>query len=231
MSTIKAAITGVNGWVPDYVLTNKELEKIVDTTDEWITERTGIKERRILKGEGLGVSDMGAEAVRGLLEKTGTKQEEVDALLVATTTPDFVFPATANIICDKVGIKNVLSYDINAACSGFIFTLTTAAKLIESGFYKKVIVYGGDKMSSILNYNDRQTCIIFGDGGGAVLLEPTTDGTGIIDAILRSDGAGKAFLHQKAGGSVKPASHETVDAGEHYVYQEGKWHFQQAKEK
>ena len=222
MSTIKAAITGVYGWVPDYVLTNKELEKIVDTTDEWITERTGIKERRILKGEGLGVSDMGAEAVRGLLEKTGTKPEEVDALLVATTTPDFVFPATANIICDKVGIKNVLSYDINAACSGFIFTLTTAAKLIESGFYKKVIVYGGDKMSSILNYNDRQTCIIFGDGGGAVLLEPTTDGTGIIDAILRSDGAGKAFLHQKAGGSVKPASHETVDAGEHYVYQEGK---------
>ena len=222
MSTIKAAITGVYGWVPDYVLTNKELEKIVDTTDEWITERTGIKERRILKGEGLGVSDMGAEAVRGLLEKTATKPEEVDALLVATTTPDFVFPATANIICDKVGIKNVLSYDINAACSGFIFTLTTAAKLIESGFYKKVIVYGGDKMSSILNYNDRQTCIIFGDGGGAVLLEPTTDGTGIIDAILRSDGAGKAFLHQKAGGSVKPASHETVDAGEHYVYQEGK---------
>ena len=222
MSTIKAAITGVHGWVPDYVLTNKELEKIVETSDEWITERTGIKERRILKGEGLGVSDMGAEAVKGLLKKTGTSPEEIDALLCATTTPDFVFPATANIICDKVGIKNVLSYDINAACSGFIFTLTTAAKLIESGFYKKIIVYGGDKMSSILNYNDRQTCIIFGDGGGAVLLEPITDGTGILDAILRSDGAGKPFLHQKAGGSVKPASHESIDAGEHFVYQEGK---------
>ncbi|MBC7411523.1 MAG: ketoacyl-ACP synthase III [Bacteroidia bacterium] len=222
MSLIKAAITGVHAWAPDYILTNKELETLIDTNDEWITERTGIKERRILKGEGLGTSDMGVMAVNGLLKKKNLQPSDIDCLLVATTTPDMQFPATATIICDKVGIKNALSYDINAACSGFIFTLVTAAKFIETGMYKRVIVYGGDKMSSIMDYKDRATCIIFGDGGGAVLLEASTDENGIIDAILRTDGAGREFLHQKAGGSVKPASHATVDAGEHYVYQEGK---------
>ncbi len=214
MSKITAAITAVHAWVPENIVTNKDLEKIVDTTDEWIVTRTGIHERRILNGEGLGVSDMAVHAVNGLLEKRGLKPEDIDCLLCATTTPDMVFPATANIICDKVGIKNALSFDINAACSGFIFTLATAAQFIETGKYKKVIVYGGDK--------DRTTCIIFGDGGGAVLLEPNEEGLGVLDSILRTDGSGRAFLHQKAGGSVKPASHATVDAKEHYVYQEGK---------
>ncbi len=222
MSTIRAAITGVNAWVPQDKLTNKDLEKIIDTNDEWITERTGIKQRHILKGEGLGTSDMGVEAIKGLLKKKNLQPQDIDCLLVATTTPDLQFPATANIICDKLGIKNALSYDINAACSGFIYTLTTAAKFIETGMYKRIVVYGGDKMSSIIDYQDRATCIIFGDGGGAVLLEPTTENVGIKDAILRTDGSGRAFLHQKAGGSVKPASHATVDAREHYVYQEGK---------
>lgn len=221
MSTIKAAITAVHAWVPETVLTNQQLEKMVDTTNEWILERTGIHQRHIL-GEGLGTSDMGKMAVEGLLKKKNIKPEEIDCLICATTTPDMQFPATANIICDKVGIKNALSYDINAACSGFLFALATAAQFVETGKYKKVIVYGGDKMSSIIDYTDRATCIIFGDGGGAVLLEPTTDGTGVLDSILRTDGSGRVYLHQKAGGSVKPASHATVDAKEHYVYQEGK---------
>lgn len=216
-----AAITAVNGYVPDYVLTNAELEKIVDTTDEWIQSRTGIKERRILKGEGKGTSDMGAEAVKGLLKKRGIDASEIDLLICATTTPDMQFPATANIITDKVGAKNAFGFDINAACSGFIYALNTAAKFIESGAYKKIVVVGGDKMSSIINYEDRTTCIIFGDGAGAVLLEPSKDENGIQDAILRSDGSGRIHLHQKAGGSAKPASHATVDAKEHYVYQEG----------
>lgn len=218
---IVAAITAVNGYVPDYVLTNAELEKLVDTTDEWILSRTGISERRILKGEGKGTSDMAVEAVKGLLAKRGIDASEIDLLICATTTPDMQFPATANIITDKVGAKNAFGFDINAACSGFIYALTTASKYIESGLYKKVIVVGGDKMSSIINYEDRTTCIIFGDGAGAVLLEPSTDGNGIIDAILRSDGSGRVHLHQKAGGSAKPASKETVEAKEHYVYQEG----------
>jgi 3-oxoacyl-[acyl-carrier-protein] synthase-3 len=221
MQKINAAITAVGGYVPDYVLTNKELETMVDTTDEWIQSRTGIRERRILKGEGKGTSDMAVEAVKMVLDKRGIAPEEIDLLICATTTPDFQFPATANVISDKAGLKNAFGYDVSAACSGFLFALTTGSQFIETGKYKKVIVVGGDKMSSIMDYEDRATCIIFGDGAGAVLLEPNTEGVGIIDSILRSDGAGRAFLHQKAGGSVKPASIETVMAKEHYVYQEG----------
>lgn len=221
MNKTRAAITGVFGYVPEYVLTNKELEVMVDTTDEWIQTRTGIQERRILKGDGKGTSDMGAAAVLGLLAKKGIDASEIDLLICATTTPDMQFPATANIITDKIGAKNAFGFDINAACSGFIYALTTAAKFIETGSYKKIVVVGGDKMSSIINYEDRTTCIIFGDGAGAVLLEPSTDGNGIVDSILKSDGSGRIHLHQKAGGSAKPASHETVEAKEHYVYQEG----------
>ncbi|HNU48370.1 MAG TPA: beta-ketoacyl-ACP synthase III, partial [Bacteroidia bacterium] len=221
MEKIRAAITAVNAWVPDYVLTNKELETMVETNDEWIQTRTGIKERRILKDAGEGTSKIGVESVNGLLKKRGIQAEEIDLLICATTTPDLVFPATANIICDKVGAKNAFGYDIQAACSGFLFALTTAAKFIESGQYKKVVVVGADKMSAIIDYSDRATCIIFGDGGGAVLLEPDTNGYGIYDAVLKSDGSGRHFLHQKAGGSVKPPTHATIDAKEHFVYQEG----------
>jgi len=217
-----AAITGVYGYVPEYRLTNAELEKMVDTSDEWIMTRTGIKERRILKGEGLATSDMVVEAVKGLLEKTGNKATDIDMLLVATTTPDMPFPATANIACDKLGCNHILSFDISAACSGFLYALTTGAKFIETGTYKKVVIVGADKMSSIINYTDRTTCVIFGDGAGAVLLEPSTDGNGIVDSVLKTDGSGRHFLHQKAGGSLKPASRDTVDANEHTVYQEGK---------
>ncbi len=221
MAKLRAAITGIHAWAPVDILTNKELEKMVDTTDEWIISRTGIKERHILKGKGLGTSDMGVEAVKGLLKKTGTTPDEVDLLICATVTPDMQFPATANIISDKVGIKNAFSFDMNAACSTFIFALVTASKYVESGEYKKVIVVGGDKMSSITDYTDRATCVIFGDAAGAVLLEPTTDEIGIIDHRFYTDGSGRVHLHQKAGGSVKPASHETVDAREHFIYQEG----------
>lgn len=221
MHKITAAITGVQGYVPDYILTNKELETMVDTTDEWITSRTGIRERRILKGKDQGTSVMGIEAVKGLLKKTNTDPKEIDLLICATVTPDMQFPATANIIADAVGAINAFNYDINAACSGFIYSLVTASKFIESGSYKKVIVVGADKMSSIIDYTDRATCIIFGDGAGAVLLEPNTEGYGIMDAILKSDGSGAQYLHQKAGGSRRPASHDTVDRREHFVYQEG----------
>jgi 3-oxoacyl-[acyl-carrier-protein] synthase-3 len=221
MTKITAAITAVNAWVPDYLLTNQVLETMIDTTDEWITSRTGIKERHILKTPGEATSDIGARAVEGLLKKRGISAEEIDLIICATTTPDMQFPATANIISDKVGAKNAFSYDLNAACSGFIFALATGSKFIETGQYKKVIVVGADKMSSIIDYTDRATCVIFGDGGGAVLLEPNTDGFGILDSILRTDGSGRAHLHQKAGGSLKPASAETVAAKEHYVYQEG----------
>ena len=221
MQKIHAAITAVGGYIPDYVLTNAELEKMVDTTDEWIQTRTGIKERRILKGEGKGTSDLAVEAIKQIFEKRGIKPEEIDLVICATTTPDFTFPATANVISDKAGMVNAFGYDINAACSGFLYALTTGAQFIETGRHKKVIVVGADKMSSILDYEDRATCIIFGDGGGAVLLEPNTEGNGIIDSILRSDGAGRAHLHQKAGGSVKPATVETVMNKEHFVYQEG----------
>lgn len=221
MQKINAAITAVGGYVPDYVLTNAELEKMVDTTDEWIQSRTGIKERRILKGEGKGTSDLAVGAIKQIFEKRGIDPKEIDLIICATTTPDYQFPATANVISDKLGMANAFGYDINAACSGFLFALNTGAQFIQTGKYKKVIVVGADKMSSIMDYNDRATCIIFGDGGGAVLLEPTTEDVGIIDSVLRSDGAGRVHLHQKAGGSVKPASMETVMNKEHYVYQEG----------
>jgi len=222
MSKITAAITGINGWVPEYKLTNQELSTMVDTNDEWITSRTGIKERRILKGEGLGSSDLGANAVKGLLEKKNIKADEIDLIICATATPDMLFPSTACIIADKVGAKNAFAFDLMAACSGFLFSLSTASKYIESGAYKKVIVVGADKMSSIINYEERTTCVIFGDGAGAVLLEPNEEGLGIQDAILKSDGSGKDYLHMKGGGSVKPSTHETVDAKEHYIYQDGK---------
>lgn len=222
MSKINALITAVSGYVPDYILSNQELEKMVDTNDEWIMARTGIKERRILKGKEQGTSVMGIKAVEMLLEKSGVKAEEIDLLICATVTPDMQFPASANLISDAVGAVNAFSYDINAACSGFLYALATGSKFIESGAYKKVVVVGADKMSSIIDYTDRATCIIFGDGAGAVLLEPTTENYGVLDAVLKSDGSGAVYLHQKAGGSRKPASHETVDAKEHFVYQEGK---------
>ena len=221
MGKLRAAITGINAWTPEYKLTNQELSKMVDTSDEWIMQRVGIKERRILKGEGLGSSYLGEQAVRGLLLKTKTTPEEVDLVICSTVTPDMFFPATANIISDKCGIKNAFSFDLNAACSGFLFALQTAANYVESGRYKKVIVVGADKMSSITDYTDRTTCPLFGDAAGAVLLEPTTEDYGIMDYIFHTDGSGMKFLHIKAGGSIKPASHETVDAKEHFIYQEG----------
>lgn len=221
MTHIKAAITGVHGYLPDYVLTNAELEKMVDTNDEWIVSRTGIKERRILKGEGKGSSHMGAEAVKGLLQKKGIKPGEIDLLICATTTPDFIFPCTANLICDMVGIRNVGSFDIQAACSGFLYALTTASQFIETGKYRKVIVVGADKMSAIVDYTERKTCVLFGDGAGAVLLEPDTSGLGILDSLIKSDGSGQPYLHQKAGGSRYPPTHETIDNRMHYVFQDG----------
>lgn len=228
MSRITAAIKGVAGYVPDYVLTNKELESYVDTNDEWIVTRTGIKERRILKEEGSGTSYLMIKAIKALLEKTNTNPEEIDLVISCTTTPDLVFPATGNIVSANCGIKNAFSYDLQAACSGFLYGLATGAAFIASGTYKKVIVVGADKMSSIVDYQDRATCIIFGDGGGAVLLEPSEDGFGVIDQVLRADGTGEAYLHMKAGGSRNPASHETVDRREHFVFQEGSTVFKHA---
>ena len=221
MNKIRAAITGVGGYVPDYILTNQELETMVDTSDEWITTRTGIKERRILKGDDKGVSVLGIEAVKDMLAKTGTDPKEIDLLIFATVTADMTFPATANIVATAVGAVNAFSYDMGAACSGFLYGLTTGATFIESGRYKKVVVIGGDKMSAIVDYTDRTTCIIFGDGAGCVLLEATTEDVGIIDSLLRSDGSGETFLHMKAGGSRKPATAATVEARQHFVYQEG----------
>jgi 3-oxoacyl-[acyl-carrier-protein] synthase-3 len=220
MSKIHAAITAVNAYVPEYILTNQELEKMVETNDEWIVSRTGIKERRILKGN-LGTSDMAVKAVEGLLKKRGIAAEEIDMIIFCTTTPDMVFPASANILAHKVGAINAWGYDLNAACSGFLFGLATGSQFIETGKYKKVLVVGGDKMSSIINYKDRTSCIIFGDGCGAVLLEANTEGYGVIDSILKSDGSGGPYLCQKAGGSLRPASHETVDNEEHFLHQEG----------
>ncbi len=222
MSKIYAAITAVGGYVPDYVLTNHELETMVDTNDEWITTRTGIKERRIQKGEGLATSDMAVPAVLELLKKRGIGAEEIDLIIFCTSTPDMPFPATANILADKVGAKNAWGYDLNAACSGFIFGLSTGAQFIETGKYQKVLIVGGDKMSSIINYEDRATCIIFGDGCGAALLEPNTEGNGIMDFICKSDGSGRDLLNQRGGGSLIPASHESVDAKLHYAHQEGR---------
>ena len=231
MTKINAAITAVSHHVPDYVLSNKELEKLVDTTDEWITSRTGIKERRILKGEDQGVTEMAKVAVQNLLQKRGIGPEEIDLVIFCSVTPDKIFPASANIVSRKVGMNDAFGYDLNAACSGFLYGLVTGSKFIETGSYKKVLVIGADKMSSIIDYTDRATCIIFGDGAGAVLLEPTTDGMGIQDSILRSDGAGEEFLHQKAGGSERPPTEGTVARKEHYVHQEGKTVFKFAVSK
>ena len=221
MSKINAAITGVGGYVPEYILTNHELEKMVETSDEWIISRTGIKERRILKGENQGVSVLGINAVKDLIAKTSLDPREIDLLIFATVTADMTFPATANIVATAVGATNAFSFDMSAACSGFIYALTTGASFIKSGMYKKVVVVGGDKMSAIMDYTDRSTCIIFGDGAGCVLLEPTAEDLGVVDSILKSDGGGESYLHVKAGGSRIPASHETVDKKQHFVYQEG----------
>jgi len=221
MKKIRAKISGIQGWVPPYILTNKELESMVDTSDEWILTRTGIKERHILKGD-LGTSHMGAEAVKGLLEKTNTSPDEIDLVICATVTPDMMFPATANLISYKTGIKNGFGFDMTAACSGLMFAIITATRYIESGACKKVIVVGTDKMSAITDYTNRENCILFGDAAGALLFEPTTEDVGIMDSIFGTDGSGYPYLHMKAGGSLKPASHETVDAKEHFIYQEGK---------
>ncbi len=218
---LHASITAVQGYVPDYILSNFELEKMVETNDEWIQSRTGIKERRILKGEGLGSSFMAAEAVKNLLKKKSISPLEIDLVICATVTPDMIFPATANIICDKTGMKNAWGFDLEAACSGFLFALVTASQFIETGKHKKVLVIGVDKMSSIIDYTDRSTCVIFGDGCGIVLLEPSEDGYGIMDSILKSDGVGRHYLHQKGGGSCFPPTHETIDKKLHYVFQDG----------
>ena len=231
MTQIRATITGVGAYVPEYILNNDELSKMVDTSDEWIMTRIGIKERHILKTPGKGTSHMGAKAVLDLLKKTNTSADEIDLLICTTVTPDMLFPATANIISDKVGIKNAFSFDINAGCSGFLYGLSTASQFVESGKYKKVIVVGADKMSSIVNYTDRSTSPIFGDGAGAVLLEPSTNGDGIVDFYNQVDGSGRKHLHQKAGGSKKPPTHETIDAQEHFVYQEGQTVFKYAVSK
>ncbi len=222
MTKLHSVITGVGGYLPKYILDNHELSKMVDTSDEWIMTRIGISERHQLKpDEGKGSSYLGAKAVGQLLEKTNTKPEDVDLLICATVTPDHVFPATANIICDLLGIKNAFSFDINAGCSGFLYALATGDKYVRSGLYKKVVIVGAEVMSSIVDYTDRSVSPIFGDGSGAVMLEPTTEDVGIMDEILLSDGVGRQHLHQKAGGSVLPASHETVDSRLHYIYQEG----------
>jgi 3-oxoacyl-[acyl-carrier-protein] synthase-3 len=228
MDNIRAAITGIGAFLPDYRLTNEEISQLVETSDEWIMQRIGIKERRILKEEGLATSDMGVAAIKELLEKTGTRPEEIDLLICATMTPDSPLPATANIINYKAGLINAWSFDLTAACSGFVYALTAGAKFIESGQYKKVIILGADMMSSVINYKDRATCPLFGDGAAAVLLEPTTEDFGVIDHINRVDGAGAQFLHIKSGGSLKPASYETIDNDEHFIYQEGQTVFKTA---
>jgi len=225
---IRAKITGIGAYVPDYVLTNDELSRMVDTNDEWITTRVGIKERHILKIEGEGSSYMGERAVRQLFEKTGTNPDEIDLVLCATVTPDMPFPATASIIADKVGIKNAMHFDINAGCSGFIYTLITAKMYVESGQFKKVLLVTAEKMSAIVDYTDRSTCPLFGDGAAAMLIEPSNDGTGVIDFIAQSDGIGRNYLYMKAGGSCRPASAETVANREHFVYQEGRTVFKYA---
>ena len=228
MAKTLAAIKGVGAYVPTNILTNADLEKIVDTTDEWITTRTGIKQRHILNEKGKATSDLGVEAVKILLDQTGLKPDDIDLLICGTVTADMVFPDTANTILDKLGTNKGFGFDINAACSGFLFALNVGAKFIETNTYKNVVVVGADMMSSIVDYTDRTTCVIFGDGAGAVLLQADTDGYGILDSELRGDGSGRQFLHMKAGGSLKPASCETVEAKEHFVYQEGKSVFKAA---
>lgn len=228
MEKINAVITGVGGYVPDYILTNEEISKMVDTNDEWIMSRIGVRERHILNEEGLGTSYMARKAAKQLLQRTGTDPEEVDLLVVATTTPDYHFPSTASILCDKLGLKNAFAFDLQAACCGFLYLLETAANFIRSGKYKKVIIVGADKMSSMVDYTDRATCPIFGDGAAAFMLEPTFEEVGVLDAILRTDGKGLPFLHMKAGGSVCPSSYFTVDNKMHYIYQEGRTVFKYA---
>ena len=228
MEKINAVITGVGGYVPDYVLTNDELSRMVDTTDEWIMTRIGVKERRILNEEGLGTSYMARKAAKQLMQKTGVNPDEIDAIIVCTTTPDYHFPSTASILCDKLGLKNAFAFDFQAACCGFLYGMEVAASLVVSGRHKKVILVGADKMSSMVDYTDRATCPIFGDGAAAVLLEPTTEDYGIMDSILRTDGKGLPFLHMKAGGSVCTPSYFTVDHKMHYIYQEGRTVFKYA---
>jgi len=231
MTKIRAAITGVGGYVPDYVLTNDELSNMVDTSDEWIMQRIGIKERRILKEPGKATSDLGARAVQDLLTRTGISPDEIDVLITATVTPDMMFPNASNLIAHKTGLKNAWTFDLTAACSGFLFALETATNFIESGKYKKVIVVGADKMSSIVDYSDRTTCPLFGDAAACVLLEPGKDDNGLIDHMLHVDGSGGAHLHMKAGGSLRPASHDTVNNKEHFVFQEGQTVFKFAVSK
>jgi 3-oxoacyl-[acyl-carrier-protein] synthase III len=230
MQKIYAAITGIEGYTPPDILTNADLEKMVDTTDEWIVSRTGIRERHILKEAGLGTSDMAVHAVKKLLAKTATNPDDIDMVICTTVTPDMAFPATANIISDKVGIKNAFSFDMAAACSGFVYMIAVASKFIETGSAKKILCIGADKMSTITDYTDRNTCPLFGDGAGVVLLEPNAE-YGVQDHILRTDGSGRKHLYLKAGGSVKPASHETIDAKEHFLYQEGQTVFKMAVSK
>jgi len=227
---IRAAVTGVGAFIPEDILTNEDMAKIVDTTDEWIMTRVGIKERHVL-GKGKGTSEMGAEAVKQVLEKTNTKPEEVEVIIFATTTPDYIFPSTAAMTAEKCGIKKALGFDIQAACSGFIYALEVGSNFIKSGQYKKVLVVAGDKMTAITNYKDRTTCPLFGDAVGAVMLEPTTEEVGVMDSILHVDGVGIPHLHMHGGGSVYPASHETVDKDMHYVYQEGQVVFKHAVSK
>jgi len=228
MTSPTAAITAVSGWVPDDVLDNKQLEQMVDTNDEWIQTRTGIKERRILKAPGKGTSYMAANAIKQLLEKRGITANDIDAVICATITPDMLFPSTANLICDQIGAKNALSFDLAAACSGFVYALETGSNFIKTGQCKKVVVVGADKMSAIIDYTDRSTCILFGDGAGAVLLEPNYEGLGVQDAILKTDGAGKDFLRAKGNGSADPLTPENILKGEHFFYQEGKAVFKYA---
>jgi 3-oxoacyl-[acyl-carrier-protein] synthase-3 len=229
MGKINAVITGVGGYVPDYILNNEELSRMVDTSDEWITTRVGIKERRILTEEGLGTSYMARKAAKQLMHKTGVDPDTIDALIVTTTTPDYKFPSTASIVLGKLGLKNAFAFDFSAACCGFLYTLDVAASMIQSGRYKKIIVIGADKMSSMVDYTDRATCVLFGDGAGAVLVEATEEeGVGVQNSYLRTDGKGLPFLHMKAGGSVCPPSHFTVDHRLHYLYQEGRTVFRYA---
>ena len=229
MEKINAIITGIGGYVPDYILTNEELSRMVDTSDEWIMTRVGIKERRILTEEGLGTSYLARKAAKQLIAKTGVDPDTIDALIVTTTTPDYKFPSTASIVVGKLGLKNAFAFDFEAACCGFLYSLDVAASMIQSGRYKKIIVIGADKMSSLIDYTDRQTCVLFGDGAGAVLVEATTEeGVGVQNSYLRTDGKGLPFLHMKAGGSVCPASHFTVDHRLHYLYQEGRTVFRYA---
>ncbi len=232
MGNIRAAITGVNAWLPEYRLTNDELSTMVDTSDEWIMQRIGIKERRILKEEGKATSDMGAEAVKGLLKKTNTSPEDIDLIVVATISPDMAFPSTANLVSHKAGLVNAWGFDLAAACSGFLFGLETVNRMVTSGAYKKAILVGADMMSSLTDYTDRTTCPLFGDAAAAVMIEPTGDpGIGVMDHILQTDGSGAKHLYQKAGGSLHPATHETVDKGWHYIYQEGQAVFKVAVSK